>query len=79
MSNALSQKQTKSQIITAIAEETNLSKRRTSCFTFSQIFSGRHLIKNGSGEFTVPEIGELRRVDKPARPPEKKSLYGGNG
>ena len=73
MSNALSQKQTKSQIITAIAEETNLSKKDVQAVLLSVIsLAGRHLIKNGSGEFTVPEIGvKLRRVDKPARPAGK--------
>ena len=73
MSNALSQKQTKSQIITAIAEETNLSKKDVQAVLLSvKSLAGRHLIKNGSGEFTVPEIGvKLRRVDKPARPAGK--------
>ena len=73
MSNALSQKQTKSQIITAIAEETNLSKKDVQAVLLSvKSLASRHLIKNGSGEFTVPEIGvKLRRVDKPARPAGK--------
>ncbi len=73
MSNALSQKQTKSQIITAIAEETNLSKKDVQAVLLSvKSLAGRHLITNGSGEFTVPEIGvKLRRVDKPARPAGK--------
>ncbi len=73
MSNALSQKQTKSQIIAAIAEETNLSKKDVQAVLLSvKSLAGRHLIKNGSGEFTVPEIGvKLRRVDKPARPAGK--------
>jgi len=73
MSNALSQKQTKSQIITAIAEETNLSKKDVQAVLLSvKSLASRHLITNGSGEFTVPEIGvKLRRVDKPARPAGK--------
>ena len=34
-----------------------------------------HLIKNGSGEFTVPELGvKLKRVDKPARPAGKREI-----
>ncbi len=70
MSNALSQKQTKSQIISTIAEDTNLSKKDIQAVLLSlKSLASRHLIKNGSGEFTVPEIGvKLRRVDKPARP-----------
>ena len=70
MSNALSQKQTKSQIISAIAEDTSLSKKDVQAVLLSiKSLASRHLIKNGSGEFTVPEIGiKLRRVDKPARP-----------
>ena len=73
MSNALSQKQTKSQIISAIADDTNLSKKDVQAVLLSvKSLAGRHLIENGSGEFTVPEIGvKLRRVDKPARPAGK--------
>jgi len=73
MSSAISQKQTKSQIISAIAEDTKMNKKDIQVVLQSvKSLASRHLIKNGSGEFTIPEIGvKLRRVDKPARPAGK--------
>ncbi len=69
----IADKQTKSQIIAAIAEETNLSKKQV-----SEVFDSlgglirRHMGKKGSGEFTIPEAGvKLRRVLKPARKARK--------
>ena len=66
---AIKEKQTKTQIIAAVAEETGLSKKEVQAVLQStKALAGRHLAKNGSGEFTVPEVGvKLRRVQKPAR------------
>ncbi len=74
MSSAITQKQTKSQIIAAVAEESNLSKKDVQAVLLAvKGLAACHLIKNGSGEFTVPELGvKLKRVDKPARPAGKQ-------
>ncbi len=65
---SITQKQTKTQIITAIAEDTGLTKKEV-----AQVFSSlgslikRHMQRRGSGEFTIPETGvKIRRVRKPA-------------
>ncbi len=76
VAKAITTKQTKTQIIQAIAEETGLSKKQV-----GEVFSslgglvGRHMKRRGSGEFTIPETGvKIRRVVKPAR----KSRMGRN-
>ncbi|HIP53044.1 MAG TPA: DNA-binding protein [Chromatiales bacterium] len=65
---SITKKQTKTQIITAIAEDTGLTKKEV-----AQVFSSlgslvkRHMQRRGSGEFTIPEVGvKIRRVRKPA-------------
>jgi len=66
---AIANKMTKAQIITAISEETGLSKKDvTAVFSsMSDLLTG-HIKKRGSGEFTIPETGvKIRRVVKPAR------------
>jgi len=65
---AISTKQTKSQIINAIAEDTGLSKKDVrTVFSSLRDMAERHMKKRGSGEFTIPEVGvKLRRVRKPA-------------
>jgi nucleoid DNA-binding protein len=62
-------KQTKTQIIQAIAEDTELTRKQV-----AEVFGSlgelvqRHMQKRGSGEFTIPETGvKIRRVRKPAR------------
>lgn len=67
--SAIKEKQTKSAIISAIAEETELTKKQVqSVFAAAKALAARHLVKNGSGEFVVPEVGvKLRRVQKAAR------------
>lgn len=67
--SAIKEKQTKTQILSAVAEETGLTKKEVQAVLQStKAIAARHLIKNGSGEFTVPELGvKLRRVQKPAR------------
>jgi nucleoid DNA-binding protein len=68
--SAIGSKQTKAQIITALAEDTGLTKKQVGAVLDSMAgLAQRHLMKGGSGEFTVPALGiKLRRVIKPARP-----------
>lgn len=66
---AIASKQTKTQIITAIAEQTGLSKKNVGDVfaALGEMVEG-HMKKRGSGEFTIPETGvKIRRVKKPAR------------
>ena len=69
-------KQTKTQIITAIAESTGLSKKDVAA-VFGNLgdMITSHMKRRGSGEFTIPDTGvKIRRVKKPAR----KSRMGRN-
>ena len=66
---AITTKQTKTQIIAALAESTGLSKK-----DIGNVFAGlgdmieAHMKRRGSGEFTIPDTGvKIRRVKKPAR------------
>jgi nucleoid DNA-binding protein len=66
---SITTKQTKTQIIQAIAEDTDLTRKQV-----SEVFGSlgnliqRHMQKRGSGELTIPETGvKIRRVRKPAR------------
>ncbi|WP_127478274.1 HU family DNA-binding protein [Sulfurivermis fontis] len=65
---AITTKQTKSQIIAAIAEATGVSKKDVGAvFTTMAAMVEAHMKKNGSGEFTIPEVGvKIRRHKKPA-------------
>jgi nucleoid DNA-binding protein len=64
---AISQKQTKTQIFTAIAEETGLPRKDVAAvFASMSDLISRHVMKRGSGEFSVPDCGiKVRRVVKP--------------
>ena len=66
---AIGKKQTKAQIITAIAEDTGLTKKEvSSVFGSLGDLITRHIKKRGSGEFAIPDTGvKIRRVKKPAR------------
>ena len=66
-------KQTKSQILSAIAADTDLSKKNVAAVMDSLASLAHcHLKKKGSGEFSVPSLGiKLRRVIKPARKARK--------
>ena len=68
--SAIGTKQTKAQIISALAEATGMTKKEVGTVLDSMAsLAQRHLMKGGSGEFTVPALGiKLRRVIKPARP-----------
>jgi nucleoid DNA-binding protein len=66
---ATGNKQTKAQIITSIAETTDLSKKDvTAVFAALGDLITSHIKRRGSGEFAIPETGvKIRRVVKPAR------------
>lgn len=66
---AIADKQTKTQIITALAESTGLSKKDVAgVLTALGAMVEGHMKKRGSGEFTIPDTGvKIRRVKKPAR------------
>ena len=66
---AIANKQTKTQIITAIAESTELPKKDVGAvFTKLGEMIEAHMKRRGSGEFTIPDTGvKIRRVKKPAR------------
>jgi nucleoid DNA-binding protein len=68
-----STKQTKSQILSAIAQDTELSKKDVATVLDSlAALAQSHLRTRGSGEFTIPSLGiKLRRVIKPARKARK--------
>lgn len=69
MANTVATKQTKSQILSVLAENTELSKKEvTAVLDALAELAHAHLKKGGSGEFSVPSLGiKLRRVIKPAR------------
>ena len=64
---AIASKQTKTQILTAIAEETGLPRKDVAAvFTSMSNLISRHVMRRGSGEFSVPDCGiKVRRVVKP--------------
>lgn len=66
---AIATRQTKNEIIGAIAEETGLSRREvTAVFSSLGDLVERHMKRRGSGEFTIPDTGvRIRRVRKPPR------------
>lgn len=73
---AITTKQTKTQIIAAISEATELSKKDVAgVFAKLGELVEAHMKRRGSGEFTIPDTGvKIRRVKKPAR----KSRMGRN-
>lgn len=65
---AISEKQTQSQIISAISEDTGLSKKEVQQVLESlSNLAHRHIMKRGSGEFKVPYLAvKINRKTKPA-------------
>jgi len=66
---AIATKQTKTQILQAIAEETGLNRTQVAevFASLGGLIKG-HMTRRGSGEFAIPETGvKIRRVVKPAR------------
>src|ERR687892_2762116 len=70
---AIRTKQNKLEIIAAIVEATGVKKNDVmSVIDALGTQAKRHLMKRGSGEFTVPSLGvKLRRVKRPARAARK--------
>jgi len=66
---AIKDRQTKSQILAAIAEDTGLTKKEVQAvFKATKDLAARHLTARGSGQFTVPELGvKLVTKKRPAR------------
>ncbi len=66
---AITSKMTKTQIIAALAETTDLTKKDVANVfaALGNMIEG-HMKRRGSGEFTIPDTGvKIRRVKKPAR------------
>lgn len=65
---SIAQRQTKLQILQAIADETGLERKQVGAvFTSLGALVQRHMQKRGSGEFAIPDTGvKIRRVKKPA-------------
>ena len=66
---AITTKMTKTQIIAAISEGTQLAKKDVAAvFAHLGNLIEAHVKRRGSGEFTIPDTGvKIRRVKKPAR------------
>ena len=64
---SISTKQTKTQIITTIAEDTGIARKDVAAvFASMSNLITRHIQNRGSGEFSIPDIGvKIRRVKKP--------------
>jgi nucleoid DNA-binding protein len=65
---AIKEKQTQTQLISAISEDTELTKKEVQLVLESLAeFSHRHIMKRGSGEFKIPYMGvKVHRKTKPA-------------
>ena len=73
---AIRNKMTKSDVVSSIADETGLTKKDVSAVfaTLGDLIT-RHMKRNGSGEFHIPDTGvKIARIKKPAR----KSRMGRN-
>ncbi len=66
---AIKERETKSQVLAAVAEATGLHKNQVKeVLSAIREHAIRHLNARGSGEISVPELGvKLRRVKKAAR------------
>lgn len=66
---AIKTKQTKREILAAITEETGLPRKDIVAVLGSVARMARqHIMKRGSGEFSIPELGiKVRRVERKAR------------
>lgn len=70
---AIKEKQTKAQIVSDIADATDMTKKDVKAVLEALANQAKgHLVKRGSGEFTIPEMGvKLRRKEQPARKARK--------
>jgi nucleoid DNA-binding protein len=66
---AIRMKQTKAQIVQTITEETGLARKDVArVMATLATLAKRHVMKRGSGEFSIPELGvKVRRVQRKAR------------
>lgn len=66
----IKEKQTSMQIMNHIAAEIGLTRQQVKAvFTSLACLNKRHIMKRGSGEFRIPEMGlRIDRVKKPATP-----------
>ncbi len=66
---AITNTQTKSEILGTIAADTGLTKQQVAkVFSSMSDLLARHINNQGSGEFTIPDTGvKIRRTMKPAR------------
>ncbi len=66
---AIPTKQTKTQIVQAISEDTGISRKDVATvFSALAELIERHMKKRGSGEVSIPDTGvKIRRIRKPAR------------
>lgn len=66
---AIAKRQTKTQIIQAVAESTGLDRKQVAAvYAATNELIARHIKPRGSGEFSIPDTGvKIRRVIKPAR------------
>ncbi len=70
---AISKKQTKGQILKSISDQTGLSLRQVKeVFATAGHIAKCHLIKRGSGEFSIPEMAI--KVVRKTKPATKKRL-----
>jgi nucleoid DNA-binding protein len=70
---AIKEKQTQSQIIASIADETGVSKKEVKAVLESLgELAHRHIMKRGSGEFKVPYMGV--KVNRKTKPATKKRM-----
>ena len=65
---SIAQRQTKLQIIQAIADDTGLERKQVAeVFSSLGVLIQRHMQQRGSGEFSIPDTGvKIRRVRKKA-------------
>ena len=64
---AIRSKMTKTAILSAIAEETELSKKQVDAVLEElESLIERHIRKGGAGEFTLPGLLKVRAVKRPA-------------
>lgn len=70
---AITDKQTQTQIVASISEETGISKKEVKAVLESLgEHAHRHIMKRGSGEFKVPYMGI--KVNRKTKPATKKRL-----
>ncbi|QFU74747.1 integration host factor [Halioglobus maricola] len=69
---ALKDKMTKSQIVTSLAESTDLSKKQVNAVLDElNVLIERSIKKRSVGEFTIPGVMKITTVKKPARKARK--------